>query len=77
MAQKSKHQPYDPVANFDSAPNSMLLKLETARIIRQCSRATLSRLIKAGTLPLVKVGNMSYIRVGDLRRLIQAPEGGA
>lgn len=76
MARTSNRQTYDPVASFDSAPNSMLLKLETAGTIRQCSRATLYRLIKAGALPLVKIGRMSYIRVGDLRRLIQASEGG-
>lgn len=75
MAKNAKENTFDPVANFDSAPNSMLLRLKTAGTICQRSRATIYRHVKAGELPLVKVGHMSYIRVGDLRRLIQAGKG--
>lgn len=67
-----KRNTFDPVRDFDNAPESMLLNFAAATTISTRSRSSLYRDAKAGKLQLVKVGNSTRIRVGELRRLIQA-----
>lgn len=63
---------FNPIRDFDSAPDSMLLDIASASAISTRSRSSLYRDAKAGRLHMVKIGNSTRIRVGELRRMIQA-----
>lgn len=60
------------VLQFDHAPDSGLIDINSATIVASRSRASFYRDVKAGRLAFVKVGNSTRIRVGDLRKLIGA-----
>lgn len=57
---------------FDHAPGSALVSLNSASVIASRSRASLYRDNKAGRLPFVKVASSTRIRIADLRKLIGA-----
>lgn len=60
------------VQNFDHAPDSQLIDINSAGVIAGRSRASIYRHFKAGELTPVKIGNSTRIKVGELRRLIGA-----
>lgn len=60
------------VQQFDSAPDSQLIDINSAGVIAGRSRASIYRHFKAGELTQIKVGNSTRIKVGELRRLIGA-----
>lgn len=68
-----KTKTYDPLSQFDTAPDAMLLDIPTACAISSRSRASIYRHFKSGDLNPVKVGNSTRIKVGELRLLIGAP----
>ncbi len=63
---------FDPIRDFDNAPDLMLYDITTASTISRRSRASLYRDAKAGNLHMVKVGNSTRISAGELRRMIKA-----
>lgn len=67
-----KAKTFDPVSQFDSAPDAMLLDIPTACVISRRSRASIYRHFQSGDLNPVKVGNSTRIKVGELRLLIGA-----
>lgn len=67
-----KKKEFDPIRDFDSAPDSMMLDISTASKISSRSRSSLYRDAKTGHLRMIKVGSSTRIRVADLRSLINA-----
>jgi len=68
-----KHQTVSAaVQQFDYAPDSMLVDINSAVTISSRSRASIYRHFKSGDLTPIKVGNSTRIKVGELRRLIGA-----
>lgn len=68
-----KHQTVSvAVQQFDHAPDSMLVDINSASTISGRSRASIYRHFKDGDLTPIKIGNSTRIKVGELRRLIGA-----
>ena len=67
-----KQKSFDPIRDFDSAPDSMLVSIETAGTVLNRSRASIYRHVQAGELSIIKVGCSSRLSVGNLRRLMHA-----
>lgn len=68
----TKRNTFNPIRDFDNAPDSMLLDITTASKISSRSRSSLYRDAKTGRIRMIKVGSSTRIRVSDLRCLIGA-----
>lgn len=65
-----KKQAFDPIRDFDTAPDSMALDIATASKLSSRSRSSLYRDAKTGRIRMIKVGSSTRIRVSDIRSLI-------
>jgi excisionase family DNA binding protein len=62
---------FDPVQQFDKAPDAMVLRPKQCCDVLNCSIPTYYRWAKQGRLALVKVGpGVSGSTAGSLRRLL-------
>lgn len=74
MKTKPQKDTVDVLKNFDSLPNSANVRESVVIALFACSRATLWRHVKKGTMPAPRklADTLTVWRVGDLREFLEA-----